>query len=196
MNSVRGLWKFTSASVFAICFLAIPLFGEESSAPNPADTTTGEIFRWINFLIVFGSLGYLVARYGGDFFRANAKAIAADIHEAAAAKTAAEREMHDVEAKISRLDQEIAEMRDAARRNWEAEAQRLHASGLAEIDKTNQAARAELAATERAAQQQLREIAASLAVQRAAALVSSRMNPQVRARMFQSFLGDLDGSAN
>jgi F0F1-type ATP synthase membrane subunit b/b' len=196
MNAARGLWKFASTAVLAVCFLAIPVFAEEGSAPNPADTTTGVVFRWINFVIVFGSLGYLVARHGGGFSRANAKAIAANIHEASAAKAAAHQELQVVEAKILRLDQEISEMRDAARRNWEAEAQRLHASGLAEIDKINQAARAELAASERAAHQQLREIAASLAVQRAAALVSSRMNPEVRARMFQSFLGGLNGSAN
>ena len=69
-------------------------------------------------------------------------------------------------------------------------------SGLAEIEKIKLAARAELAASERAAQQQLREAAASMAVERAGALVNSRMNGEVRAKLFHSFLGELGRSAN
>ena len=85
-------------------------------------------------------------------------------------------------AKISRLSQEVAELREAVRRDMAAETERLRASGLAEIEKIKQAARAELAASDRAAQQQLREVAASMAVERAGAVVkSSKMNDEVRA---------------
>ena len=172
------------------------MLAAEGAEPDPADSTAGLIFRWLNFLIVFGGIAYLIAKHGGAFFRGNAKAIAASIMEATAAKAEADRELHEVEAKIARLDQDVAELREEARRNWAAEAERLRASGQAEIEKINQAARAELAASERAAQQQLREVAASMAVERAAALVSSRMNAEIRARMFQSFLGELGRSAN
>jgi F0F1-type ATP synthase membrane subunit b/b' len=82
-------------------------------------------------------------------------------------------------------------MRQEAQRNWAAESERLYASGQAEIEKISQAARAELASSERVAQQQLQEVAATLAVKRAGELVSSRMNSEVRARMFQSFLREL-----
>jgi len=177
-------------------FTAIPCFAQVESAPNPEDSPTGMVFRWINFLIVFGGIGYLVAKYGGTFFRANAKAIAAGIHEGGAAKAAAEHELSEIEAKIAGLDREIAEMREQARLDIAAETERLRASGLNEIDKIRQAAQAELAATERAARQKLREITASQAIQRAAALVRSGMNAKVRSRIFQSFLGDLNGSSN
>jgi F-type H+-transporting ATPase subunit b len=193
----RRRFESFAAGVFAMIFLlALPVLAAEGAEPDPAESTTGLIFRWLNFLIVFGGAGYLIAKNGGAFFRANAKAIAASIHEATAAKAEAERELSDVEAKLSRLDQEIAELRETARRNWAAESERLRASGLTEIEKIKQAAAAELAASARAAQQQLREIAASTAVQRAATLVSSRMNTEVRARMFRSFLGELGRSTN
>jgi F0F1-type ATP synthase membrane subunit b/b' len=87
-------------------------------------------------------------------------------------------------------------LREEARRDWAQEAERLRASGVAEIEKINQAARVELAASERAAQQLVREIAASMAVERAAALVSSKMNTEVRAKLFQTFLGELGRSKN
>jgi F-type H+-transporting ATPase subunit b len=196
MKSCRRFPAFASGALLIFFFMALPVLAEEGAKPDPAESPTGLIFRWLNFLIVFGAIAYVIAKYGGAYFRGNAKAIAADIHEATAAKAEADRELREVEAKIARLDRDVAEMREEARRNWAAEAERLRVSGLAEIDKINQAARGELAASERAAQQQLREIAASMAVERAAALVSSRMNMEVRARMFHSFLGELGRGAN
>ena len=196
---MKSWWRFgpVASGVFAMVFLlALPVLAAEGAEPDPAESTTGLIFRWLNFLIVFGGAGYLIAKHGGSFFRANAKAIAASIHEGTAAKAEAERELSEVEAKISHLDQETADLRETARRNWAAESERLRTSGLAEIEKIKQAAAAELAASARSAQQQLREIAASMAVQRAATLVSSRMNTEVSARMFRSFLGELGRSTN
>jgi F0F1-type ATP synthase membrane subunit b/b' len=196
MKCRRLFGSVAASSVVMIFLLTLPALAAEGAEPDPVESTTGLIFRWLNFLIVFGGAGYLIAKHGGAFFRANAKAIAASIHDATAAKAEAERELSEVEAKISHLDREIAESRETARRNWAAESERLRTSGLAEIEKIKQAAAAELAAAARAAQQQLREIAASMAVQRAAALIRSRMDAEVSARMFRSFLGELGRSTN
>jgi F-type H+-transporting ATPase subunit b len=196
MKSFRSLLALASGALLIYFFMALPVLAQEGAKPDPAESPAGLIFRWLNFLIVIGAIAYLVAKHGEAFFRGNAKEIAASIHEAQAAKAEAERELQAVETKIARLDPDVAEMRQEARRNWDAEAERLHASGLAEIEKISQAARGELAASERAAQQQLREIAATMAVQDAAALVGSRMNAEIRARMFQSFLGELGRSKN
>jgi F-type H+-transporting ATPase subunit b len=193
-------WRRTMplfASVLLVFFLtALPVLAAEGAEEDPAASTAGLIFRWLNFILVFGGIGYLIAKHGGAFFRANAKAIAASITEASAAKAEADRELHEVEAKIARLDQEVAELREAAQRDSAAEAERLRASGRAEIEKISQAARAELAAAERAAQQELRAIAASMAVERAGALLASRMNGEIRSRIFHAFLGELGRSAN
>jgi F0F1-type ATP synthase membrane subunit b/b' len=185
------------ASWLLIFFLAaLPAFAAEAAEEDPAASTAGLIFRWLNFILVFGGIGYLIAKHGGAFFRANAKAIASSITEASAAKAEADRELREVEMKIARLDQEVADLREAARRDSAAEAERLRASGRAEIEKISHAARGELAAAERAAQQELRAIAASMAVERAGALVSSRMTREIGARIFRSFLGELGRSAN
>jgi len=196
MKVFRRFLVFVPGALLIFFFTVLPALAEEGAQPDPADSPTGLIFRWLNFLIVFGGIAYLIAKNGGSFFRGNAKAIAASIVEATAAKAEADRELREVETKIERLDRDVAEMREEARRNWAAESERLRASGQAEIEKIVHAAQEELAATERAAQQQVREMAASMAVERAATLVNSRMNAEVRARMFQSFLGELGRGAN
>jgi F0F1-type ATP synthase membrane subunit b/b' len=195
MKSSRRTLVLLANGLLIFLLTALPALAAEGTTEGQA--ASGEIiFRWLNFILVFGGIGYLIAKHGGAFFRANAKAIAASITEASAAKAEADRELHEVEVKIARLDQEITEMREAARRDSTAEAERLRASGRAEMEKITQAARGELHAAERAAQQELRALAASMAVERAGALVSSRMNGEIRARIFRSFLGELGRSTN
>jgi F-type H+-transporting ATPase subunit b len=196
MKSCRRAVQFFASGILIFFLTVLPALADEGSKEDPAASTAGIIFRWLNFILVFGGIAYLIAKKGGAFFRANAKAIAASITEAQAAKAEADRELRTVETKIAKLDQEIAEMRTAARQDSIAEAERLTASGRAEIEKINQAARGERAASERAAQQELRVLAASMAVDRAGALVRSRMNGEVRARIFHGFLGELGRSTN
>jgi len=191
MKSWRRVWSLFASWLLIFFLAALPALAAEGAEEDPAASTAGLIF-----ILVFGGIGYLIAKHGGAFFRANAKAIAASINEASTAKAQADRELREVETKIAGLDKEITELREAAWRDSDAEAERLRASGRAEIEKISQAARGELAAAERAAQQELRAIAASMAVERAGALVSSRMNREIRARIFHSFLGELGRSAN
>jgi F0F1-type ATP synthase membrane subunit b/b' len=196
MSSLRRFFRLAWAILPAALLIAMPVLAAEGAEPDPADSPAGLVFRWLNFVIVFGGIGFLVAKSGGAFFRGNAKEIAAKIVEATAAKEEAHRELQSIEAKVGRLGQDVAELKEEAKRNWEAESQRLYSSGLTEIEKINQAARGELAASERAAQEQLREIAASLAVKNAAALVAARMNSETRAKIFQAFVADLERSRN
>ncbi len=193
-------WR-RALSAFAVGFLiffltALPVLAAEAAEEDPAASTTGLIFRWLNFILVFGGIGYLLAKHGGAFFKSNAKAIAASITEATAAKAEADRELREVAAKIARIGQEVADLREAARRDSAAEAERLRVSGRTEIEKISQAAHGELLASERAAQKELRALAASMAVERAGALVSSRMNGEIRARILHSFLSELGRNAN
>jgi F0F1-type ATP synthase membrane subunit b/b' len=196
MNFARRVLIHGSAVLVGLFLLTLPVLAEEGAAPNPADSPVGVIFRWINFALVFGGIAYLIAKHGGAFFSANARAISASIREGTAAKEEADRQLHEVETRISRLDQEVSALQESARRDSVAETERLNASGAAEIEKIQIAVRAELSATERAAKQELRALAASLAVERAGELVASRMDNNIRAKLMRSFLAELERSAN
>jgi F-type H+-transporting ATPase subunit b len=196
MSSFRRWIVPASGALLGLFLLGLPTLAAEGAEPNPADSPAGMIFRWLNFALVFGGIGYLIAKHGGGFFSANARAISASIREGTAAKEEADHQLREVNAKIARLDQEIAEMREAGRRDSASETKRLNASGLVEIEKINQAARAEMGASERAARQELRAMAATVAVERAGALVRARMDKNVRTKLFNAFLGELGRGAN
>jgi F-type H+-transporting ATPase subunit b len=196
MKFRRRMMVVVSGALLGIFLPVFPALAAEGAAPNPADSPAGMIFRWLNFALVFGGIAYLIAKHGGAFFSANARAISASIREGTTAKEEADRQLQEVDAKISRLDQEVDGLRESARRDSVAETERLNVSGQAEIEKIQIAARAELGATERAAKQELRAMAASLAVERAGELVSSRMDKNIRSKLLHAFLAELGRSAN
>ena len=85
MTFCRRVRLPASTRLLAIFLFAHSALAAEGAAPNPADSSAGMIFRWLNFALVFGGIAYLIAKRGGAFFSANAKAIAASIHEGTAA---------------------------------------------------------------------------------------------------------------
>ncbi len=197
---MRRQWRWIAATGFVLLFFfayaIVPGFAAEGAEPNPAEEPVGTIFRWLNFLLVFGGLGYLVAKHGPAFFRARAEVISRAMTEAAAAKAVAEQQLREAQEKLQHLDEEIAELGAVAQREAAAEAARLHAATRDDIEKIARAARAEIEAAERAARVELKSIAARAAVARAGALLRKQMTTQTQARLFRSFVNDLSESVN
>ena len=65
-----------ATALFTFFLTTIPAMAAEDAAEESGGLTPGVLFRWLNFAIVFGGIAYLIAKHGGSFFRANAKAIA------------------------------------------------------------------------------------------------------------------------
>jgi F-type H+-transporting ATPase subunit b len=177
-----------------IFLAAIPVLAQESE--GPADTPTGWAFRWLNFAIVFGAIAYFAAKYGGPYFRANAEEIAKKIEEGARAREAAEKQKKEMEAKLANLPKEIEQMRAEAKRDSDAEAQRLRALAKEEAQKIEKAALAEIAAAERASRLELKAFAARLAVERAEELLREELTPVAEQKLFHTFVIELERSVN
>ena len=184
------LWR-ALFSLAIVGFAALPAMAQADAA----DTPVGTAFRWLNFLLVFGALAYVLAKFGRPYFRKHAKVISGSIREALEERAAAERELAQATERLSGLELEIQELRRASARETAAEAERIRALARSEVTKVGQAGAAEIAAAERAARQELRVIASRLAIERAAVLVRARLNPASEAALFNSFVNGLAGSA-
>ena len=128
MKPGRWLIYAAFACFLVLACLAAPALGVEGGEPNPAEAPIGILFHWLNFLLVFGGLGYLIAKNGPAFFGGRAAAITAALAQAAAARAEAERQLQQAEEKLQRLGQEVTELRAAAQREWTAEAERIRAA--------------------------------------------------------------------
>jgi F-type H+-transporting ATPase subunit b len=178
-----------------VSMAAMPLLAQEGEA-SPVDSPTGWVFRWLNFAIVFGVIAYFAVKKGGPYFRRQAEEISRKIAEGTRAREAAERQRQEVQAKLANIENEIAGMRAEAKRDAEAEAQRLRALGREEAEKIERAAQAEIVAAERAARMELKVFAARLAVERAEAQLRQELTPKSEAALFQAFVQELERSVN
>ena len=179
----------------AILVAAMPLLAQEGEH-SPADSTTGWVFRWLNFAIVFGAIVYFAVKKGGPYFRGQAEEISRKIAEGARAREKAERQRAEVQAKLANIENEIAQMRAEAKRDAEAETQRLRALAREEAQKIERAAQAEIAAAARAARAELKAFAARLAVERAEAVLREELTPKSEAALFEAFVQELGRSVN
>ena len=176
-------------------FVAAPVLAQEGEA-SPADSTTGWVFRWLNFAIVFGAIAYFTVKKGGPYFRAHAEEIARKIAEGTRAREAAERQRKEVQAKLANIEKDIAEMRAESQRDAHAEEQRLRALAREEAQKIERAAQAEIAAAERDARMELKAFGAKLAIERAEALLREELTPKSEEALFQAFVQELGRSVN
>src|SRR5580658_11371511 len=131
MKRLLGILGFLSVSLLLV---VLPAMAEENETPA-AETGTGYIFRWLNFAIVFAGIAYAAVKWGGPYFRAHAEEISRKIAEGARAREAAERQRREMKTKLEGLEREIEQLRVDAKRDAEAEAQRLRDLGRAEAEK-------------------------------------------------------------
>lgn len=169
--------------------------GEHARAEGGHADEHGDPFiwwKWANFAILGGGLGYLLAKHLPPFFRSRTEEIQKGITEAAALKKDAEARLADMDARLKRLDREIAGLREGARAEIAAEGERMQGETRAALAKIQANAEQEIAAATRAASAQLRAEAAQLAVNLAAERIQARMTPETQADLVSRFVGTLE----
>jgi F-type H+-transporting ATPase subunit b len=194
MNRVWRMVRYTGVLAILSSF-APGAFAAEESGSYPSDPTGG-IFLWINFLILVAGIVWVVRVHGRPFFRTNAERISQAIAKAAGNKLQAEQQLREAEARLGRLDQEVAELRAEAMRETSLEAGRIRAMAELEARRIGEAARAEIQAAERAARLELKAIAAKLAVDGAESLLKKQLTPQRQEALILDFMRSLPGRPN
>jgi F-type H+-transporting ATPase subunit b len=190
----RRLQIFVSV-LFALLLVVVSVHAAEEGG-SAAQERTNEIFKWINFVLVAAGLLWLFGRVLPPKFRGNADAISSAITKATAAKAEADRQLREAEQKLSRLEQEVAQLRATAQREAEAEAERIRSITQSDVQKIGVAATAEIEAAERAARLELKAIAANLAVDGAESLLAKQLTPQAQEALVSAFVKGLAGRPN
>lgn len=187
---------FRSVGGFALAMLltAAPVLAQGGET-SPADSSTGWIFRWVNFAIIVALIVWGLRKLA-PYFRSHADEISRKIAEGASARATAEEHRRAAEARLANLDKEIAQLRAESKRDAEAEAQRLRDMARDEVHKIDRTAQAEIAAADRAARLELRAVVARMAIEKAEALLRDEMTPEADSSLFREFVAELDRSVN
>jgi len=117
-----------------------------------------------NFAIIAGVIGWALKKNLPAAFRNRTASIQQAMAEARAASEDANRRLADIESRLSRLDTEIAEMRNAAEKQGAAEEERIKAATVGEMKKVVESAEQEISAAAKNARRDLRTYAANLVV--------------------------------
>lgn len=151
-------------------------------------------FQWLNFLVLAGVVMYGLAKALPKVFRSRTEKIQKDIVEARVATEEARARLTAVEARLGKLDGDIASLRSENEQAATEDEQRMRAQVEEERQRILQSAEQEIAAASTAAQRALREYAAGIAVDRAAAQLE--ITPEDDRILIERFAGRLHGEGS
>lgn len=178
-----------------VAFLSVAARAAEEGGAGSSVAST-EIFKWINFAIVAAALAWVFGKKLPPWFRSNAENISSAITKATTAKAEADRQLKDAEQRLAGLEQEVQALREKAKKEAIAEAERIRALAKSDAEKIAVAAKAEIEAAERAARMELKALAAKLAVDGAESLLAKQLTPQTQDALIAGFVKTLQGSPN
>jgi F-type H+-transporting ATPase subunit b len=154
----------------------------------PTLTTIG---RFFNLALVIAVLVWVGRKPLAAFCVNRTQLIREQLEEARRAKEAAEAKLAEAAQRMARLEDELREMRATAEREAQEEYGRLVAAAERDAEKIVERTRQEINGMTRAAQNELRQHAATLAVQLAEEKIRTDMTPEDRARLFGQFVTGL-----
>ena len=125
-------------------------------------------FTIFNFVVLVVAIGFLLLKTLPKAFRARSTAIQKQLVDARTATEEASARLNSVEARLAKLDDQIAEMRSHAEADSAKEETRLRASVEEEKVKILAAAEAEIHTATATARREIQQFAAGLAIEQAA----------------------------
>jgi F-type H+-transporting ATPase subunit b len=148
----------------------------------------------LNFLIVAGLIGWFSQKNLPGAFRNRTATIQKSLEEARQASEDANRRLAEIESRLSRLDDEIAEMRAASEKEAAAEEERTKAATAEEARRILESAQQEIDVAGKTARRELTAYAADLAITLASKQIRvDTATDQVLVRQFAQQLSN-DGA--
>ena len=168
-------------------------FSEETTEePGPGTHGTLELWKWANFALLAGGLGWVIKKNAGPFFAARSREIRKQMVEAEDIHAEAERRSAEVEQRLANLAAEIAALREEAIAEQKAESERFAREIEAEIAKVEQQAAQEIDAAGKQARLELQRYTAELALGAAEVKIRARMTSQAQGALVDAFVRGLE----
>jgi F-type H+-transporting ATPase subunit b len=150
-------------------------------------------WKWANFAILAGALGFLAVKHGGPFFASRSVEIRKGIEDAQKMRADSEAKAAEMDKRLANLGMEVEAMRKAAKDEAAQEGARIRQETERELAKIQTNADHEIANALKTAQIELKSYSAQLAVDLARKKVREKMTPTDQDSLVQAFTADLGG---
>ncbi|HKC65799.1 MAG TPA: ATP synthase F0 subunit B [Pyrinomonadaceae bacterium] len=152
-----------------------------------------ELWRWINLVIFIALFIYILRRPVSEAMRARRESIRRDLMRAHEERNAAMAKLEEVEARLAKLNEEVASVREQTAREAAEERERIRRSTEDEARKLREQAQREIESMGKAARQELREFAAEQSVSLAEEMIHRDIKPEDDARLVSLRVNELGG---
>lgn len=178
-------------SLALLMALAAPALWAAEEQAEHAGPPHEMLWRVVNFAILAGLLGYFIGKNGGPYFAARRDGIQKEIADAKRQVTQATERARAIEERLAGLDRQVAELRSKAKAEMAAEHERLERQAEESLRKISAQVEQDIAASAKAARQELKSYAASLAIELAEKKIAGRITPPVQQELVSGFVRSL-----
>lgn len=151
------------------------------------------IGKFANLILVVAVLVWVARKPLANFFSSRTQGIHEQLAEAQRARKEAETKLAEMESRMSRLDDEIREIKIAAEKEAQEEYRRLLTAAEQDAEKIIERSKQEIEGITRAAQQELKLHVAELSVKLAEEKIRGEITEVDRQRIFSRFVIKLEG---
>ncbi|HME08895.1 MAG TPA: ATP synthase F0 subunit B [Bryobacteraceae bacterium] len=177
---------------FFLALTPLALCQEKEAAGHEETTSDPWIWwKWANFLILAGVLGYLINKNAGSYFRGQTEEIQRGILEASKLKAEAEGRAAQIEKRLAGIEGEVAQLRSQAHAEIAAEAARLKSDTQHLLERLEQQTQLELELMTKAAKHELKTFSAELALGLAEQRIRAMLDPASKESLLNAFIQDL-----
>ncbi len=169
-----------------VLLVCLPVLAAEGEGGNSSEL----IFKWINFLVVFGGGAYFARTPLKRKFAEIRQGIRTEIDQARQQRESSQQRLRGIEQRLAGLEQETEQMRRDAETDAAAQLERIRETAQREADRILSTSKAEIESAGRAARLELRAYAARLAVSLAEERIRRQLSPKAHATLFQAFIKD------
>jgi F-type H+-transporting ATPase subunit b len=179
--------------MFTVLLTNVFALAEGESAPW-WNIPSFEVWRFVNLFIFVGLFIYILRRPVSQAMRARREGIRRDLMRAQEERNAALAKLEEVEARLAKLDAEVASVREQSEREALEERERIKKSTEEETRKLREQAQREIESAGKVARQELREFAAGQSVRLAEEMIRRDIKPEDDARLISLRVEELGGA--
>jgi F-type H+-transporting ATPase subunit b len=161
-----------------------------------AESPLAAVWKWGNFLILFGGLGWYLRQPLREFLETRSRSIEEGLASGRLARESALKQMSEIENRLVRLDDEVRALRAQAVKEAEEERARILESAKIEAQKILEMAHREIEGLKKSARLELKAHVADLAVKLAEERLQKSVGSEENKRLVLRFLDSLETAKN